>query len=149
MRIYEMTQEKIKAKIEYNMDQSNIGFKGSSFEKEKLSIGSEFAFARQIGLDDITATDAVNNCRYDFKLCDQTIDIKATIYKDARLFVKPEKAFYSDWFLLFCRLDLKNFKFLGAAQKADLVNDNTLGMPRGFRGQVHYLNQDKLKDFSI
>ena len=149
MRIYEMTQAKVQAKKEYDIDQTFFGKFGSSFEMEKLSIGAEFSFARQLGVGDITTEDAVNNRPYDFKICGKTIDIKSTLTKDARLFVRAGKQFYCDWFLLFFRIDLRTFKFLGAAKKEELISDKTLNVPKGFKGQVYNLTQDKLKDFSL
>lgn len=145
------SEEKMRAKIARNMRISNHGFLGSSIEKEYMSIASELAFCRLIGIDDITLEDAVNNRPYDFKVCGKTIDVKSSKYPFPILYVPVErpKSRMADIFLIIRQVDRLTYEFCGSASKDDLVREENRGKPHNFFNDVYWLDHRKTIDLIL
>lgn len=123
-----IAQEKIDAKLRSGLSISNYGFQGTPLEKEAMSIGSEIAFARMIGIQDPTMRELINNNWYDFKIGDVTIDVKATKTTRKSISIPVEKAFkkHADIFVLMMQFHFCNFEFVGSIHKDDLIQANNI-----------------------
>lgn len=151
LSVKQMADRKMQVKLETNMSIKNIGFMGSSFEKEEMSIGSELAFCRMLGFPDPVERDVVNNLYYDFEINSKTIDVKASKHMYPGAFVSYEKAQkkHADLFVLIRQKTIREYIFQGVATADELICAENFKKPYGFHFNVYYLENDKLKDLIL
>lgn len=143
--------EKIRIKENLGISNRNMGFNGSIFEKEFLSICAEISFLRMLGFEKYDVCDFVNNNFYDFEFNSIKIDVKSTNHKNPRIFIPYKKAHSAcaDVFVLIRKVRENIYQFCGSCNKNDLVSANNFNCPSGFYENVYNMENKDLKNFSI
>jgi len=144
-------RRKMEIKIEVGMSLTNIGFLGTSEEKEVMAIGAEFAFARMIGLTQENMPNLISNEYFDFLINGKTIDVKATKHEFGRLFIPFEKSQkrHAEIFALIRQASQNVYIFDGAATAEKLIQADNFYMPPGFRSKIYNLSFNELGDLEL
>lgn len=144
-------RRKMEIKIDVGMSLTNIGFLGTSEEKEVLALGAEFAFARMIGLTQENMPNLISNEYFDFLINGKTIDVKSTKHEFGRLFIPYDKSQkrHAEIFVLVRQASANCYIFDGSATAEQLIQSQNFTMPLGFRSKVYNLSFNELGDLEL